>query len=367
MTNILFTLPWPPPARATLRPVVPVFLPYAGCPVRCVFCAQHIQTGRGPAPLDLTLKSTRAHLLQRKARGLPPAELAFYGGTFTAQPPAALHACLDFFERARAEGLVTAFRCSTRPDAVDSRRLSLLRDAGCDMVELGVQSFHDAALAAARRGYDGGVARAATDAVLAAGLRLGVQLMPGMPGVTPEIFLRDVRLLCEQPVAVPAHAVRFYPCLVVEGAELADLWRRGEYRPWPLDQTLDTLAEAWLMALHARLPVIRMGLAPENELRAALLAGPWDPALGARVMARALLLRVRRALAAGNPKELVRLEVPRRCQGFFWGARGELRPAWAALGLHAEPAWISENMLRIEATSPPGEAVAPFSGREGEI
>lgn len=363
MTNILFSLPWPLPARATRQPIVPVFLPYAGCPVRCVFCAQHIQTGHAPAPLAATLKTALACLRQRRDQGLPPAELAFYGGTFTAQPPAALRACLNLFETACRQGLASTFRCSTRPDAVDTPRLALLRNAGCSMVELGIQSFDDAALAAAGRGYDGACAHAACQAVAAAGLRLGVQLMPGMPGVTPEIFLRDVSRLCERTAAIAAHAVRFYPCVVMEGTELARLWREGRYTPWSLETTLDALAEAWLMTLYARMPVIRMGLAPENDLAAALLAGPWDPALGTRVMARALFRHVRRELEARGLHRLIRLEVPRHCQGFFWGARSELRAAWAGLGLSVPPRWITEQLVRIEARPAPAEEY-PAQGRE---
>ena len=363
MTNILFSLPWPLPARATRQPIVPVFLPYAGCPVRCVFCAQHIQTGQAPAPLAATLKAALACLRQRRDRGLPPAELAFYGGTFTAQPPAALRACLNLFETACRQGLASTFRCSTRPDAVDTPRLALLRDAGCSMVELGIQSFNDAALAAAGRGYDGACAHAACQAVAAAGLRLGVQLMPGMPGVTPEIFLRDVARLCERPAAVAVHAVRFYPCVVMEGTELARLWREGRYAPWTLETTLDALADAWLMTLHARLPVIRMGLAPENDLAAALLAGPWEPALGTRVMARALFRHVRRELETRGLHRLIRLEAPQHCQGFFWGARSELRAAWAGLGLATPPRWITEPRLRIEAVAGSATAI-PIQGRE---
>lgn len=353
MTNIFFTLPWPPPERAA-RPIVPVFLPYAGCPSRCVFCAQPLQTGQAPGDLAATLEAAGARLRQRRDNGLPPADLAFYGGTFTAQPPAALRACLRFFDDARRQGLAVAFRCSTRPDALDAPRLALLRDAGCSLVELGVQSFDGAALAAARRGYDGATAIAACQRVTDAGMRLGVQLMPGMPGVSPEIFLRDVALLCAPPAALRAHAVRFYPCVVMEGTGLARLWRQGIYRPWPLETTLDTLADAWLMALQARMPVIRMGLAPERTLAAALLDGPWDPALGARVMARALLRHVRRGLAARGARRVIRMDAPRRCQGFFWGARNELRDAWDALGVQTPPRWIPGNHIGIEALPSPG-------------
>ena len=40
---------WPPRAVEKGQAVVPVFLPFRGCPVRCVFCAQDVQTGLGAA------------------------------------------------------------------------------------------------------------------------------------------------------------------------------------------------------------------------------------------------------------------------------------------------------------------------------
>ena len=202
---------WPPFRRA--RPIVPVFLPFRGCPTRCVFCAQDVQTGQIGARPDRILDKARAVLDLRAARGLPPAELAFYGGTFTALPETERDACLEFAAAALARGRITAFRCSTRPDCLDAALLARLRQAGCTAVELGVQSFADAALSAARRGYDGAAALRACARVKAAGLALGVQLLPGMPGTSPEIFLADV------PLALDAGAdmLRFYPCLVLAG------------------------------------------------------------------------------------------------------------------------------------------------------
>ena len=77
-----------------------------------------------------------------------------------------------------------------------------------------------------------------------------------------------------------------------------------------------------------------MGLAPEASLAGAILAGPAHPALGARVMGRALLTAVRSLAAREAGGRLAeRLEAPRACQGYFWGHAKELRPAWAELGL----------------------------------
>ncbi len=327
--------PWPQPARS--RPIVPVFLPFRGCPTRCIFCAQDIQTGRirqeadpdGNVP-DGILDKAGAALNLRAARGLPPAELAFYGGTFTALPAAEREACLEFAATALARGRIASFRCSTRPDCLDKRILSRLRQTGCAVVELGVQSFADTALRAARRGYDGAAALRACALVRASGLRLGVQLLPGMPGVSPEVFLADVG----QALDAGADMLRFYPCLVLAGTGLARLWRVGGYAPWDMESTLDNLAQGWLLARAVHTPVIRMGLAPEASLAGAILAGPAHPALGTRVMGRALLAAVRNlATRAPGGRMPERLEAPRACQGYFWGHANELRPAWAALGL----------------------------------
>ena len=85
------TVPWFVP-RPQGHALIPLFLPFSGCPVRCVFCAQDVQTGLAncmdpaapssgapvlPASsLAALLRATSENLEQRHAMGLPPAELA---------------------------------------------------------------------------------------------------------------------------------------------------------------------------------------------------------------------------------------------------------------------------------------------------
>ena len=311
--------------------------------MRCVFCAQDVQTGIGgcqnpdrvessrAASVEGLLLAARENLRLRHESGQAAAELAFYGGTFTALPEEDLAACLDLACEAQQKGWISSFRCSTRPDRVDAPILERLRAAGCGVVELGVQSFADSALAASRRGYTGGAAQAACALVRAANLKLVVQLLPGMPGHSTQFFRDDV----PTALAAGAQMLRFYPCLVLEGTGLAAMWREGSYKPWPLEDTLESLAHGWLMAAQANVPVIRMGLAPEPGLESAVLAGPVDRELGGRVKGRALLLAVREVLGEGatTPAAQFDLLLPRAAQGFFWGAKGELRARWAALGL----------------------------------
>lgn len=140
--RLVFTHPEPTPHPTR---VWPVFLPFAGCPYRCVFCAQDKQTGRDGVELEKILHALEHDLDDALAAGRGPYELAFYGGTFTALPEPWPQMFLGLAMRYRERGLVTHVRCSTRPDCVDDFSLSMLRAQGLDMVELGIQSFDDEA------------------------------------------------------------------------------------------------------------------------------------------------------------------------------------------------------------------------------
>jgi hypothetical protein len=305
-------------------------------------------------------------------------ELAFYGGTFTSLADNEFRACLDFVRNRLDCGHISTARCSTRPDRLDRMRLAAMREAGFSLVELGVQSFQDRALEEAGRGYSGAAASAACAAVGEAGFALGIQLMPGMPGLDRAGAERDVRLA----LAAAPDCVRLYPCLVLEDTELADMWRAGRYRPWETEETTDFLAWALGMFHAAGIPVIRIGVTEEEGLSARVLAGPRHPALGNRVRALALyhylrdilgriapdagrpghagIENARTAQARGAaarpggagesafrrqaPREVSQnqnasaapeyfLRVPDSLQGDFWGHGGELEDRYAALGL----------------------------------
>lgn len=322
---VTFTHPEPEPASTR---VWPVFLPFAGCPYRCVFCAQDKQTGQGEAELEAILQTLERELDDALAHGRGPYELAFYGGTFTALPSPWPEMFLGLAMRYRERGLVTHVRCSTRPDCVDAFSLSMLRAQGLDMVELGIQSFDDEALTASSRGYDGATARTACDIVQSAGLSLGIQLLPGLPGDRPGVFQEDVQIAA----SLKPETVRLYPCLVIKGTPLASLWERGDYEPWSVDRAKQELGAALPVLWEEGVRVIRLGLAPEGTLEENILAGPWHPALGQSARGLALLEIIRAQVAAfsGNPSLL---EVPRRYQGELFGHANELAEQYAQWGI----------------------------------
>lgn len=337
-----FTFHHPEAPRPRTR-IFPVFLAFMGCPSRCVFCAQEIQSGTKPRPIKTVLHDLEADI-EKAAAVKAPEELAFYGGTFTLLPLEDQLACLSLASRYKKSGIITKVRASTRPDAVSPKLLAILAEAGLDMLELGVQSFSDTALAASARGYDEETACLGCSTVKNSEISLGIQLMPGMPGMSEDAFAADR----QTALAFQPEALRLYPCLVLEDTELAAMYAAGEFSPWSLENTVPLLADALLASWRANVPVIRMGLAPQDGLdNGGIVAGPHHPALGSMVRGLALYRHIKEITESLAP--LKSLRAPKNVQGEFWGHKNTLVPAYAALGLtknavsfDAETAFILE-------------------------
>jgi histone acetyltransferase (RNA polymerase elongator complex component) len=312
--------------------IYPVFIPFAGCKTRCVFCSQNIQTGQELESSHDIIARVEEHFAAADYK--KPMDLAYYGGTFTALPENEQADFLALAARLKNKGMVRQVRCSTRPDAVTPNQLKKLREWGLDCMELGIQSFCSAPLTASLRDYSGASAYKACQMVQETGMSLGVQLMPGMPGQNERHFAEDIKICLE----LKPDAVRLYPCLVIDGTALATRWERGHYQPWTLEETLERLSPAVLALWEQGIRTIRLGLAPEESLLENILAGPFHPALGQCLRSRALYIFLKKHLITPKGEKLAwgkRLLAPRRVQGEFFGHKGDLKAAYEELGLTA--------------------------------
>ncbi len=258
--------------------IFPIFVPHAGCPQACLFCAQQTSTGAGTVPDPEEVRSWLNEALPAAGTG----EIAFYGGSFSALPQwrqaAYLATAGSFVEQGRAAGI----RVSTRPDALSCSQVAGLAAGGVTTVEIGCQSFDDAVLSASRRGHAAEAIGPAVKGCRAARLRIGLQLMPGLPGACPGEAERSMR----EALALQPDFVRIYPALVLEGTGLAELWRQGRYVPLSLQQAVALVARLLLLCREAAIPVIRVGLQQQAGLAESVLAGPYHPAFGQLVKAR---------------------------------------------------------------------------------
>jgi histone acetyltransferase (RNA polymerase elongator complex component) len=258
--------------------IYPVFIPHAGCPHRCLFCAQDRSTSHADVPSAEAVGTWLETVLPEQGDG----EIAFYGGTFTSLPEEQQTLYLDSATCHIASGRVSGIRISTRPDALDARTLARLSDAGVTTVEIGCQSFNDAVLINSKRGHTAVDSVRSVQACQVAGFQVGIQLMPGLPGGDGEEAIRSL----QQAIDLKPSFLRIYPTVVVEGTELAEHWRAGDFTPWSLDQAIDLCADMLLRCRKHGVPIIRLGLQSDPQLEENLLAGPYHPAFGQLVRSR---------------------------------------------------------------------------------
>ena len=206
-----------------MKPVtVPFFISHQGCPHTCVFCDQ--RTISGASGVLPTAEQIRDRIeLWRGTAGDRPLEVAFFGGTFTALPDELQTSLLAPLQPLLENGTLTSVRISTRPDYIDDGRVVWLSHMGVRTIELGVQSLDDAVLAASGRGHTALESLHAINCIKKLGLRVGAQLMPGLPGDTPLSSLASL----EQVIAAGADFLRIYPTVVLYGTELARRYAAG--------------------------------------------------------------------------------------------------------------------------------------------
>lgn len=270
------------------RRIIPVFVPHAGCRHQCVFCDQRQISG---AAAPVTAEALTELLDEALCRSGPGAELAFYGGSFTAIESGAQETLLRAAQPYLADGRLASLRCSTRPDAIDAAVMDRLRRYGLQTVELGCQSMDDAVLRASGRGHTAQDCERAIRQLKAGGFTVIAQMMTGLPGSSPASDLETARRL----IALRPDGLRIYPTVVVDHTPLAALYRRGDYAPQTLEAAVELCARLWEDFRAAEIPVLRVGLNPTASLERAVLAGPYHPAFGELVLSR-MFLRMARPL-----------------------------------------------------------------------
>ena len=268
--------------------IFPVFIPHAGCPHRCLFCAQDRTTGRTAVPAPGEVAAWLESVIPARGEG----DIAFYGGTFTLLPTPLQSDYLAIARRYLDRGRVSGLRISTRPDALDAACVARLVECGVTTVEIGCQSFCANVLAASGRGHSPEAIAPAVLRCREAGLAVGLQLLPGLPGGDAGEALASL----QRALDLAPDFLRIYPAVVLSGSGLAELWQRGEYCPWGLDQAVEVCADLLQQCFRAGVPVIRLGLQQDELLQASILAGPHHPAFGQLVRSRLW----RRALAAAG-------------------------------------------------------------------
>ncbi len=300
--------------------IIPIFIPHEGCPHRCLFCNQKPITGAETVESVQGANNVQLEInkwLTRSPRQGRQVQAAFYGGSFTALPTGRQQELLEAVQPFLQDGSVDFIRLSTRPDCISPQIANFLWEYGVRVVELGIQSMNNETLAASQRGHTLEQSIQALKILNASKLKVGAQLMLGLPSETTASTIQGVKYL----IRLKPDFARLYPALVIQGSGLAILYKQKRYQPLSLNRTIALAAKIKNMFAQNNIPLIRIGLPPSVELEDNLVAGPYHPALGELVAARNFFKRVRNLLQTKQPGRRYKLIISARDRSIFYGQK----------------------------------------------
>src|SRR5206468_2391767 len=108
-------------------------------------------------------------------------------------------------------------------------------------VEMGIQTADEDVLVRVHRGHTDAQSREAMHLAKDAGLKVGVHMMPGLPGSDPDRDMESFRVLFEDPAYRPDF-LKIYPTLVLPGTALHALWKSGRYTPLSTEEAVELIA-----------------------------------------------------------------------------------------------------------------------------
>ena len=255
--------------------IIPIFVPHRGCPHDCIFCNQKKITG---VSTDVTSEDVR-NIIEEYLPTIDndaSVEVAFFGGSFTAIDEDIQNDLLKVAREYVDKGLIQDIRMSTRPDCISKDILNRLKEYKVSIIELGVQSMDKNVLIDSVRGHDTKEVIESAKLIKESGIKLGLQMMVGLPSDTEEKCINTARKFIE----LKPDCVRIYPTLVVKDTGLEVLLNKGEYKPFTLDQSIQIVKKLLALFYVNNINVIRVGLQVTEDIQIgkAVVDGPHHPA-----------------------------------------------------------------------------------------
>ncbi len=194
----------------------------------CLYCSNSAFTPRYCSRTDSIsdqIEAGKRFFAGRYSRMSYLAYFQSYSGTYA--PVGVLR---QAYAQALAADGMAGLVVSTRPDCITPDVVALLREFSSRtvvIVELGIESSHDATLRAVNRCHTWQDAVEAVNALHDAGIRCGVHLILGLPGETLQMMASTV----QRVAMLPVDTVKLHQLQLVRGTRLAADYAAGL---WPL-------------------------------------------------------------------------------------------------------------------------------------
>ncbi|WP_311377733.1 elongator complex protein 3 [Anaerococcus vaginalis] len=257
--------------------IIPIFIPFLGCPHDCAFCNQvKITNYKDNINKENTIRQINQYLSYfPKNENLK--EIAFFGGSFTGLDKKVMISYLEIALNYKKKGIIDRIRLSTRPDYINNSILDILKKYEVDVIELGIQSLDNEILNANERGHSKEDSIRASKLIKDYGFKLGHQIMPGL---YKDSFDKAIKTGLES-IKMNPDMVRIYPTLVIKDTKLEKLYKECLYKPLSLDEAIEISSRLYMIYSYKKIPVIRIGLQPTENIneKKDVVAGPFHPSI----------------------------------------------------------------------------------------
>ena len=127
----------------------------------------------------------------------------------------------------------------TRPDYAKIPDVDRMLQMGVTRVELGVQTIYNFIYNRIERGHRVKDVIESSRILKDSGLKVAMHLMPGLFS-DPERDMRIFHRVFEDDNFKP-DMIKIYPCLVIKGSKLYELWKSGDYTPYTTNEAVDLI------------------------------------------------------------------------------------------------------------------------------
>lgn len=240
------------------------------CPGNCVYCprgkdAPQSYTGKEPA----ARRAKRVHydpyqqvknrLKQLKLTGhtAEKSNLIIMGGTFPASPwkfqRKFVKRCFDAFNKETSSSLkkakmknessknrVVGMTIETRPDFAKKEHINRMLELGATRAEIGVQTLRDDTHKRTNRMHTVKDSIEATKYLKDSSFKVAYHMMIGMPGESKDYDVKKFKELFSNQDFMPDE-LKIYPTEVIEGTELYEWWKSGDYEPLGEEEAKEVL------------------------------------------------------------------------------------------------------------------------------
>lgn len=147
----------------------------------------------------------------------------------------------------KAKHRCVALCIESRPDTILKKDVvNRILKFGCTRVELGVQCLDDLIYKFVNRGHGVKEVILATKLLRNNGFKIGYHMMLGLPGSNPAKDYKMFVKLFNDDNFKPDQ-LKIYPCQVITGAKLEELYKKGLYKPYTQKQIEELLEKIMLI------------------------------------------------------------------------------------------------------------------------